>query len=95
LEFGWSADDVLTLGDEVLTPDSSRFWPADEWEPGRPQHSFDKQIVRDWAAATGWDKQPPGPAIPDDLVAATRSRYTEVYERITHMTWGSPGAPSP
>ena len=94
-EFGWSSDGILTLGDEVLTPDSSRFWPADEWEPGRPQHSFDKQIVRDWATATGWNREPPGPAIPDDLVAATRSRYTEVYERITHMTWAAPGAPSP
>jgi phosphoribosylaminoimidazole-succinocarboxamide synthase len=95
LEFGWDAHGVLTLGDEVLTSDSSRFWPADEWEPGRPQHSFDKQIVRDWAASTGWDKEPPGPPIPDDLVAATRDRYIEVYERITRMTWASPGAPSP
>jgi len=95
LEFGWDADGVLTLGDEVLTSDSSRFWVADEWEPGRPQRSFDKQIVRDWAASTGWNKEPPGPEIPPDLVAATRSRYVEVYERITQMTWDSPGAPSP
>ena len=95
LEFGWSTDGELTLGDEVLTSDSSRFWPADEWEPGRPQRSFDKQIVRDWAASTGWNKEPPGPEIPADLVAATRSRYVEVYERITQMTWDSPGAPSP
>jgi phosphoribosylaminoimidazole-succinocarboxamide synthase len=93
LEFGWDADGVLTLGDEVLTSDSSRFWVADEWEPGRPQRSFDKQIVRDWAASTGWNKEPPGPEIPADLVAATRSRYVEVYERITQMTWDSPGAP--
>jgi len=95
LEFGWSADGELTLGDEVLTSDSSRFWPADEWEPGRAQKSFDKQIVRDWAASTGWNKEPPGPEIPHDLVAATRSRYIEVYERITQMTWASPGAPRP
>jgi phosphoribosylaminoimidazole-succinocarboxamide synthase len=93
LEFGWSTDGELTLGDEVLTSDSSRFWPADEWKPGRPQRSFDKQIVRDWAASTGWNKEPPGPEIPPDLVAATRSRYVEVYERITQMTWDSPGAP--
>lgn len=95
LEFGWDSVGALTLGDEVLTSDSSRFWPADSWEPGRAQHSFDKQIVRDWAARTGWDKRPPGPEIPPDLVAATRSRYIEVYERITQMTWDSPGAPSP
>jgi phosphoribosylaminoimidazole-succinocarboxamide synthase len=95
LEFGWSTDGELTLGDEVLTSDSSRFWPADAWEPGRTQKSFDKQIVRDWAASTGWNKEPPGPEIPADLVAATRSRYIEVYARITQMTWDSPGAPSP
>jgi phosphoribosylaminoimidazole-succinocarboxamide synthase len=94
LEFGWDSGGELTLGDEVLTSDSSRFWPAAEWEPGRPQHSFDKQIVRNWAASTGWNKEPPGPEIPSELVAATRSRYIEVYERITQMTWDSPGAPS-
>ncbi|GAA5171589.1 MULTISPECIES: phosphoribosylaminoimidazolesuccinocarboxamide synthase [Amycolatopsis] len=87
LEFGWDADGVLTLGDEVLTSDSSRFWPADEWEPGRPQFAFDKQFVRDWAAGTGWDKTAPGPEIPADIVEATRRRYAEAYERITGNTW--------
>ncbi|HEV8555935.1 MAG TPA: phosphoribosylaminoimidazolesuccinocarboxamide synthase [Actinophytocola sp.] len=94
-EFGVDAEGVLTLGDEVLTSDSSRFWPAGEWQPGRPQRSYDKQIVRDWAAGTGWDKTPPGPAIPDDVVAATRLRYIEVYELITGNTWSAPGAPRP
>jgi phosphoribosylaminoimidazole-succinocarboxamide synthase len=86
-EFGRSKDGVLTLGDEVLTSDSSRFWPAAQWQPGRPQYAFDKQFVRDWAAGTGWDKTPPGPAVPDEIVAATRQRYTEVFERITGETW--------
>ncbi|MBF6331515.1 phosphoribosylaminoimidazolesuccinocarboxamide synthase [Nocardia transvalensis] len=86
LEFGWDGD-VLTLGDEVLTSDSSRYWPADEWEPGRPQRSFDKQFVRDWATSTGWDKEPPGPEIPADIVAATRRKYVEAYERITGREW--------
>ncbi|SFP72910.1 phosphoribosylaminoimidazolesuccinocarboxamide synthase [Saccharomonospora viridis] len=94
LEFGWDADGVLTLGDEVLTSDSSRFWPADQWEPGRPQHSFDKQYVRDWAVSTGWDKTPPGPAVPPDVVEATRQRYIDVYERLTGHTWDSPGSPA-
>jgi phosphoribosylaminoimidazole-succinocarboxamide synthase len=82
-EFGLDADGVLTLGDEVCTPDSSRFWPADEYEPGRGQVSFDKQFVRDWAASTGWDKNPPAPEIPEDVVARTREKYIEAYERIT------------
>jgi len=82
-EFGRDADGVIRVGDEVLTPDSSRFWPADTYEVGRPQPSFDKQYVRDWAAGTGWDKQPPAPAIPDDVVAGTRARYVEAYEKIT------------
>jgi len=82
-EFGRDADGVLRVGDEVLTPDSSRFWPADTYEVGRPQPSFDKQYVRDWAAGTGWDKKPPAPAIPDDVVAGTRARYVEAYEKIT------------
>ncbi|NIH78392.1 phosphoribosylaminoimidazolesuccinocarboxamide synthase [Amycolatopsis viridis] len=88
LEFGWDADGVLTLGDEVLTSDSSRFWPADRWQPGRPQFSFDKQYVRDWVSGTGWDKTPPAPEIPADVVETTRNRYIEVYERITGRTWG-------
>ena len=64
------------------TPDSSRFWPADEYEPGRGQPSFDKQFVRDWASSTGWDRNPPAPPIPDDVVARTREKYVEAYERI-------------
>jgi len=74
---------TLVVGDEVLTPDSSRYWPADGYEPGQGQPSFDKQYVRDWASASGWDKKPPAPAIPDDVVAGTRARYVEAYERIT------------
>jgi phosphoribosylaminoimidazole-succinocarboxamide synthase len=72
----------LVVGDEVLTPDSSRYWPAEGFEVGRGQPSFDKQYVRDWAAASGWDKRPPAPAIPEDVVAGTRSRYVEAYELI-------------
>jgi phosphoribosylaminoimidazole-succinocarboxamide synthase len=83
LEFGWAPDGELVLADEILTSDSSRFWPADDWQPGRPQFSFDKQFVRDWAASTGWNKRPPAPAVPDEIVAATQARYAEVYERIT------------
>jgi phosphoribosylaminoimidazole-succinocarboxamide synthase len=72
----------LVVGDEVLTPDSSRYWPVDSYEVGRGQPSFDKQYVRDWAASSGWDKKPPAPAIPDDVVAGTRARYVEAYEQI-------------
>jgi len=82
-EFGRDADGAIRVGDEVLTPDSSRFWPADTYEVGRAQPSFDKQYVRDWAAGTGWDKKPPAPAIPDDVIAGTRARYIEAYETIT------------
>jgi phosphoribosylaminoimidazole-succinocarboxamide synthase len=82
-EFGLDGDGTLTLGDEVCTPDSSRFWPADQYEPGRSQPSFDKQFVRDWASSTGWDKNPPAPAIPEDVVTRTREKYIEAYERIT------------
>jgi phosphoribosylaminoimidazole-succinocarboxamide synthase len=82
-ELGMDSDGNLTLGDEVCTPDSSRFWPADEYEPGRGQPSFDKQFVRDWASSTGWDRTPPAPAIPDDVVARTREKYVDAYERIT------------
>jgi phosphoribosylaminoimidazole-succinocarboxamide synthase len=82
-EFGLDEHDELVLGDEVLTPDSSRYWPADGYEPGRGQPSFDKQYVRDWASASGWDRRPPAPEIPDDVVAGTRARYVEAYERIT------------
>ncbi len=82
-EFGLDADGVLTLADEVCTPDSSRFWPADGYERGRAQPSFDKQSVRDWAAGTGWNKLPPAPEIPADVVTRTREKYVEAYERIT------------
>ncbi len=81
-EFGRRTDGTIVLGDEVLTPDSSRFWPADGYEPGRSQPSFDKQFVRDWAAGSGWDKSPPAPPIPDEVVDGTRARYLEAYERI-------------
>ena len=74
---------MLTLGDEVLTPDSSRFWPASSWQPGRPQPSYDKQYVRDWLSASGWDRTAPGPALPADVVEQTRDRYVEAYERLT------------
>ena len=73
----------LVLGDEVLTPDSSRYWPADAYEPGRVQASFDKQFVRDWARSTGWDKKPPAPEIPPHIAAQTQQRYVEAYERLT------------
>jgi phosphoribosylaminoimidazole-succinocarboxamide synthase len=82
-ELGLDGDGELTLGDEVCTPDSSRFWPADRYEPGRSQPSFDKQFVRDWASSTGWDRNPPAPAIPDEVVEQTRRKYIEAYERIT------------
>jgi phosphoribosylaminoimidazole-succinocarboxamide synthase len=88
-EFGHDADGVLRVGDEVLTPDSSRFWPADTYEVGRPQPSFDKQYVRDWASNTGWDKKPPAPAIPEDVVAGTRARYVDAYEKITGEPFGA------
>jgi len=82
-EFGRRADGTIVLGDEVLTPDSSRFWPADGYEPGHGQPSFDKQYVRDWASGSGWDKSPPAPELPDDVVARTRELYVDAYERIT------------
>jgi phosphoribosylaminoimidazole-succinocarboxamide synthase len=82
-EFGLSADGGLVLGDEVLTPDSSRFWPAASWSPGAPQPSFDKQYVRDWLTASGWDRVSPPPELPDDVVAATRERYVAAYEQLT------------
>jgi phosphoribosylaminoimidazole-succinocarboxamide synthase len=81
-EFGLDEDGQLVLGDEVCTPDSSRFWPLDQYEPGRGQPSFDKQYVRDWASGTGWDKSPPAPEIPEDIVAATRERYVTAYEKL-------------
>jgi phosphoribosylaminoimidazole-succinocarboxamide synthase len=89
-EFGRRGDGTVVLGDEVLTPDSSRFWPADGYEPGRGQPSFDKQYVRDWASASGWDRSPPAPELPAEVVEGTRERYAEAYERITGQpfsTW--------
>ncbi len=82
-EFGRDGEGALTLGDEVCTPDSSRFWPVEGYAPGQGQPSFDKQYVRDWASGTGWDRNPPAPAIPDDVVSQTRAKYVEAYERIT------------
>ena len=91
LELGFDAEGTLTLGDEVLTPDSSRFWPADQWQPGRSQRSFDKQYVRDWLLSpeSGWDRnsgQPP-PPLPGRVIERTRETYIESYERITGLTW--------
>lgn len=83
LEFGFDSSGTLTLADEVLTPDSSRFWPADSYSPGRPQHSFDKQYLRDWSASAGWDRTAPGPEIPADVLGALTARYAELFERIT------------
>jgi phosphoribosylaminoimidazole-succinocarboxamide synthase len=87
LEFGWAPDGTLLLADEVLTPDSSRFWPADDWQPGRPQHAFDKQFLREWARSTGWDRTSPPPEVPPEIVEATRSRYLEAYQRLTGRRW--------
>jgi len=88
LEFGWAADGTLVLADEVLTPDSSRFWAADEWQPGGAQRYLDKQFVRDWSSTlTWWDRTAPGPEVPPEIVEATRARYIEVYERITGERW--------
>src|SRR6185503_11407408 len=81
-EFGRDRDGNIVLADEVLTPDSSRFWPADQYEPGRGQPSFDKQYVRDWVDEAGWDHSPPGPELPSEVVEATRAKYVEEYERI-------------
>jgi phosphoribosylaminoimidazole-succinocarboxamide synthase len=82
-ELGLDDNDELVVGDEVLTPDSSRYWPVDSYEVGQGQPSFDKQYVRDWASQSGWDKRPPAPEIPQDVVAGTRARYVEAYELIT------------
>ena len=82
-EFGRDRDGRIVLGDEVLTPDSSRFWPADGYEPGHGQPSFDKQYVRDWATKSGWDKAPPAPPLPEEVVDRTRDLYVDAYERLT------------
>ncbi len=87
-EFG-RVNNRLILIDEVMTPDSSRFWPADDYEPGRPQRSFDKQFVRDWLNASGWDKNSPPPELPAEVVAQTRAKYVEAYERLTGQPFGA------
>lgn len=88
LEFGRAPDGALVMADELLTSDSSRFWAAGDWQPGRPQRYLDKQFVRDWSSTiTGWDRKPPGPEVPAEIVEATRARYIEVYERITGTRW--------
>jgi phosphoribosylaminoimidazole-succinocarboxamide synthase len=84
-EFGVDGEGRLMLGDEAFTPDSSRFWPAADYEPGRAQPSFDKQFVRDYCESLGWDKTPPGPELPDDVVAGTRARYIEAFEGLTEI----------
>jgi len=86
-EFGLDPDGNLVLADEAFTPDSSRFWPADEYEPGRPQPSFDKQYVRDYCESLGWDKTPPGPELPEEVVDGTRRRYVEAFERLTGLAF--------
>ena len=95
-EFGVDRDGAIVLGDEVLTPDSSRFWPAADYAPGRAQPSFDKQFVRDYAQSIGWDKTPPAPALPEDVVAGTRARYIEAFELLTGVAFDAyladPGA---
>ncbi|MDQ3982294.1 MAG: phosphoribosylaminoimidazolesuccinocarboxamide synthase, partial [Actinomycetota bacterium] len=85
-EFGMYEDEVILI-DEVLTPDSSRFWPLDEYSPGKGQPSFDKQYVRDWLDSTGWDHSPPPPDLPPEVVDATRARYVEAYERVAGNPW--------
>jgi phosphoribosylaminoimidazole-succinocarboxamide synthase len=87
LEFGVDENGTLVLADEVFTPDSSRFWPADDYEPGRGQPSFDKQFVRDYCETLGWDKAYPGPELPDDVVSGTRARYVEAFERLTGISF--------
>ena len=86
-ELGLDQDGQLVLGDEAFTPDSSRFWPADEYEPGRAQPSFDKQFVRDYCESLGWDKTYPGPELPENVVAGTRARYVEAFERLTGIAF--------
>jgi phosphoribosylaminoimidazole-succinocarboxamide synthase len=89
LEFGRAKDGTLVLADEVLTPDSSRFWPADSYAPGRPQHSFDKQYLRDWSTSIGWDRTEPGPEIPADVLGVLTARYEDLFEKITGRPVGA------
>jgi phosphoribosylaminoimidazole-succinocarboxamide synthase len=86
-ELGLDADGQLVLADEAFTPDSSRFWPANEYEPGKPQPSFDKQFVRDYCESLAWDKTYPGPELPGDIVAGTRARYVEAFEQLTEISF--------
>ncbi|GAA2493558.1 phosphoribosylaminoimidazolesuccinocarboxamide synthase [Winogradskya humida] len=86
IEVGF-ADGQLKLGDELLTPDSARFWAVDEWQPGKPPRYLDKQFLRDWSSQSDWDRTDPGPEVPDEVVEATRNRYVEVYERLTGDKW--------
>jgi phosphoribosylaminoimidazole-succinocarboxamide synthase len=85
-EFGMADEGIIWI-DEALSPDSSRFWEADLWQPGGAQPSFDKQFVRDYLESSGWDKTPPGPTLPDDVIEQTRAKYIEAYERITGRTF--------
>jgi phosphoribosylaminoimidazole-succinocarboxamide synthase len=87
VEFGTTPDGKVVLADEVLTPDSSRFWPAERWRPGQAQPSFDKQPLRDWLLTQDWDRTEPGPVLPDEIVEATRDRYIAAYEKITGRDW--------
>jgi phosphoribosylaminoimidazole-succinocarboxamide synthase len=89
LEFGLDAEGALVLGDEAFTPDSSRFWPADEYRPGETPPSFDKQFVRDYCESLGWDKTDPGPELPDEVVAGTRARYVEAFEQLTQIDFAA------
>ena len=86
-EFGVDDDGAVTLADEAMTPDSSRYWPAASYRPGGPQASFDKQFVRDWCLATGWDRTDPGPELPEEIVAGTRARYVEAFEQLTGISF--------
>jgi phosphoribosylaminoimidazole-succinocarboxamide synthase len=89
LEFGRAKDGTLVLADEVLTPDSSRFWPAGSYSPGRPQHSFDKQYLRNWSTSVDWDRTQPGPEIPADVLGVLTARYSELFEKITGRPVGA------
>jgi phosphoribosylaminoimidazole-succinocarboxamide synthase len=91
-EFGIAPDGAVVLGDEAMTPDSSRFWDGSTYTPGGRQASFDKQFVRDWCERAGWDKEPPGPELPDEVVAGTRARYIEAFERLTGISFADYGA---
>jgi phosphoribosylaminoimidazole-succinocarboxamide synthase len=89
LEFGLDGEGRIVLADEIFTPDSSRFWPAQDYQPGRPQPSFDKQFVRDYCESLGWDKAAPGPELPEEVVAGTRARYVEAFERLTGVPFAA------